>query len=169
MSRATAQYEQHASKVPEVTLGLLDHQDRRHDARRDRRRHRHDDAELGLPGRHGDIPLAARRTRHLRRSARETFQPLLYWATIVASTTAGTTMADFADRSLGIGYAGGSLLLLACLMRVLGALVLVARLDLGHDGQHAEGRRRSIGWRSRSRRHWARRSATGRPTPAPRL
>jgi len=42
------------------------------------------------------------------------FHPLLYWATIIASTTAGTTMADFADRSLGIGYPGGSLLLLAC-------------------------------------------------------
>ena len=39
------------------------------------------------------------------------FHPVLYWATIVASTTFGTTMADFADRSLGIGYAGGSLLL----------------------------------------------------------
>jgi uncharacterized membrane-anchored protein len=37
----------------------------------------------------------------------EKFHPFLYWATIVASTTAGTTMADFADRSLGIGYAGG--------------------------------------------------------------
>src|SRR6478609_8525902 len=35
------------------------------------------------------------------------FHALLYWATIVASTTAGTTMAVFADRSLGIGYAGG--------------------------------------------------------------
>src|SRR5580704_9328310 len=40
------------------------------------------------------------------------FYPMLYWATIVASTTAGTTMADFADRSLGIGYTGGSSLLL---------------------------------------------------------
>jgi uncharacterized membrane-anchored protein len=49
------------------------------------------------------------------------FHPLLYWATIVASTTAGTTMADFADRSLGIGYTGGSLLLFTCLMVVLGA------------------------------------------------
>jgi uncharacterized membrane-anchored protein len=47
------------------------------------------------------------------------FNPWLYWATIVASTTCGTTLADFADRSLGIGYAGGSLLLLAC---VLGSL-----------------------------------------------
>jgi uncharacterized membrane-anchored protein len=47
------------------------------------------------------------------------FHPFLYWATIVASTTAGTTMADFADRSLGIGYTGGSLLLLACLVATL--------------------------------------------------
>jgi uncharacterized membrane-anchored protein len=48
------------------------------------------------------------------------FHPLLYWATIVASTTAGTTMADFADRSLGIGYPGGSILLLVCVLAVLG-------------------------------------------------
>jgi uncharacterized membrane-anchored protein len=47
------------------------------------------------------------------------FHPALYWATIVASTTFGTTMADFADRSLGIGYTGGSTLLLACLAVVL--------------------------------------------------
>jgi len=44
------------------------------------------------------------------------FKPWLYWATIVASTTAGTTLADFATRSLGIGYMGGSLLLLACVL-----------------------------------------------------
>ena len=47
--------------------------------------------------------------------------PWLYWATIVASTTAGTTLADFATRSLGIGYAGGSLLLLACVLALLAA------------------------------------------------
>ena len=47
------------------------------------------------------------------------FNPWLYWATIVASTTCGTTLADFCTRSLGIGYPGGSLLLLAC---VLGSL-----------------------------------------------
>src|SRR5579863_6610077 len=51
--------------------------------------------------------------------AAKKFHPWLYWATIVASTTAGTTMADFADRSLGIGYAGGSTLLFACLIAVL--------------------------------------------------
>jgi uncharacterized membrane-anchored protein len=49
------------------------------------------------------------------------FHPFLYWATMIASTTAGTTMADFADRSLGIGYAGGSSILLACLLIVLAA------------------------------------------------
>src|ERR1700677_3911782 len=48
------------------------------------------------------------------------FHPALYWATIVASTTAGTTLADFADRSLGIGYAGGSSVLLICVLAVLG-------------------------------------------------
>lgn len=48
------------------------------------------------------------------------FNPALYWATIVASTTFGTTMADFADRSIGIGYTGGSTLLLTCLVLVLG-------------------------------------------------
>lgn len=47
------------------------------------------------------------------------FYSPLYWATIVASTTFGTTMADFADRSLGIGYAGGSTSLLLCLLAVL--------------------------------------------------
>lgn len=49
------------------------------------------------------------------------FRPFLYWATIVASTTFGTTMADFADRSLGIGYSGGSAILLGL---VLGTLAL---------------------------------------------
>jgi uncharacterized membrane-anchored protein len=48
------------------------------------------------------------------------FHPFLYWATIIASTTFGTTMADFADRSLGIGYTGGTTLLLACLVTTLG-------------------------------------------------
>ena len=47
------------------------------------------------------------------------FRPFLYWATIVASTTFGTTMADFADRSLGIGYTGGSALLLGLLITTL--------------------------------------------------
>jgi len=44
------------------------------------------------------------------------FHPLTYWATIVATTTVGTTLADFADRSLGIGYAGGSAILLTLLL-----------------------------------------------------
>ncbi|MFC0387714.1 COG4705 family protein [Muricoccus vinaceus] len=48
------------------------------------------------------------------------FNPFLYWAVIVATTTAGTTLADFADRSLGIGYVGGSSLLFVLLMATLG-------------------------------------------------
>lgn len=44
------------------------------------------------------------------------FHPLLYWTTIIATTTVGTTLADFADRSLGLGYAGGSALLAALLL-----------------------------------------------------
>lgn len=49
------------------------------------------------------------------------FNPWVYWTAIVASTTVGTTMADFFDRSLGIGYTGGSSILLAC---VIGSLAL---------------------------------------------
>ncbi len=52
--------------------------------------------------------------------AAKQFRPFLFWATIVASTTAGTTMADFADRSLGIGYPGGSVLLFFCVLLLLG-------------------------------------------------
>ena len=53
--------------------------------------------------------------------AAKRFHPLLYWLTIIATTTVGTTLADFADRSLGIGYAGGSALLFALL---IGSLAL---------------------------------------------
>lgn len=47
------------------------------------------------------------------------FHPVVYWVTIVATTTVGTTLADFADRSLGIGYAGGSAILLSLLIASL--------------------------------------------------
>jgi uncharacterized membrane-anchored protein len=47
------------------------------------------------------------------------FHPLLYWGTIIASTTVGTTLADYATRSLGIGYTGGSSLLLVLLVASL--------------------------------------------------
>jgi uncharacterized membrane-anchored protein len=49
----------------------------------------------------------------------KTFHPWLYWLVVIATTTAGTTMADFADRSLGIGYPGGASLLFALLMIAL--------------------------------------------------
>lgn len=55
------------------------------------------------------------------------FHPVIYWLTIVATTTVGTTLADYADRSLGIGYAGGTTLLLALLLLSL----LAWRLTLG--------------------------------------
>ena len=51
--------------------------------------------------------------------AAKRFHPWLYWLTIVATTTVGTTLADFADRSLGIGYVGGSSLLFALLIATL--------------------------------------------------
>ena len=47
------------------------------------------------------------------------FHPAIYWFTIIATTTVGTTLADFADRSLGIGYAGGSALLFGLLVASL--------------------------------------------------
>jgi uncharacterized membrane-anchored protein len=49
------------------------------------------------------------------------FRPFLYWLTIVATTTVGTTLADYCDRSLGIGYTGGSTILLIC---VIGSLLI---------------------------------------------
>jgi uncharacterized membrane-anchored protein len=52
--------------------------------------------------------------------AAKSFRPFLYWLVIIATTTAGTTLADFADRSLGVGYPGGSLILFALLMASLG-------------------------------------------------
>ena len=48
------------------------------------------------------------------------FKPFLYWATIISTTTLGTTIADYVDRSLGIGYFGGSLILLGLLLSSLG-------------------------------------------------
>jgi uncharacterized membrane-anchored protein len=48
------------------------------------------------------------------------FRPVLYWLTIIATTTVGTTLADFADRSLGIGYAGGTTILAVLLIASLG-------------------------------------------------
>lgn len=59
------------------------------------------------------------------------FHPVLYWITIIATTTVGTTLADFVDRSLGVGYAGGTTILFTLLMvslltwhRVLGSVAV---------------------------------------------
>lgn len=93
------------------------------------------------------------------------FHPFLYWAVIVATTTAGTTLADFFDRSLGIGYVGGSSVLFALLLatlwlwhRTLGSVSV--------DSVTTHGRRCSTGRRSCSRKRWARRLATSWPTRA---
>ena len=75
------------------------------------------------------------------------FNPWLYWATIIASTTAGTTLADFATRSLGIGYPGGSLLLFSLVLislfswhRALGSVdvnrIDTARAELFRSEEH---------------------------------
>jgi len=61
-------------------------------------------------------------------TAAKRFHPFLYWAAIIATTMAGTTLADFFDRSLGIGYVGGSLLLFVFLMATLGIW-----LDFAHS------------------------------------
>ena len=49
------------------------------------------------------------------------FNPVLYWTVILTTSTAGTTMSDFMDRTLGLGYAKGSLILIGCLLVVLAA------------------------------------------------
>ena len=54
-----------------------------------------------------------------------TFHPWLYWAVIVATTTVGTTLADFAVRSLGIGYTGGAAILFILVLGCLGAWWLI--------------------------------------------
>ena len=53
------------------------------------------------------------------------FHPALYWTTIIASTTVGTTLADFTDRSLGVGYAGGATLLFTLLLLVASNVLAV--------------------------------------------
>ena len=68
------------------------------------------------------------------------FHPFLYWLTIVATTTVGTTLADYCTRSLGIGYTGGSTILLISRDCVASDLALVDREHLDRNGEYAEGR-----------------------------
>jgi uncharacterized membrane-anchored protein len=89
----------------------------------------------------------------------ERFHPALYWTTIIASTTVGTTLADFADRSLGIGYDGGSATLFTLLLlslfvwhRSLGSIsvqtVITPKAELFLDADQA-GTYRKIPSRAR--------------------
>src|SRR6266853_5191181 len=59
--------------------------------------------------------------------ASRSYHPMMYWAVIISTTTAGTTMSDYLDRTAGLGYIGGSLVLVAILISILG----VWRLALG--------------------------------------
>ena len=68
------------------------------------------------------------------------FHPFLYWATIIATTTVGTTLADFADRSLGIGYAGGILAIVCSPDGIFGHLVSVTWHDIGRYRQFSKSR-----------------------------
>ncbi len=67
------------------------------------------------------------------------FHPFLYWTTIIATTTVGTTLADFLDRSLGIGYAGGTTILFALLparcSSGIALWVLLPWIRCGHRGR----------------------------------
>lgn len=94
------------------------------------------------------------------------FHPALYWATIVASTTAGTTMADFATRSLGIGYAGGSLLLFGSVIAIL-ALWHRMQGSVSVNTITTPKVEAFTGRRSRCRKPWAQHSAIGSPTRGP--
>ena len=93
------------------------------------------------------------------------FHPWLYWLVVIATTTAGTTMADFADRSLGIGYPGGASLLFLLLMISLAGMVPVGGIHFSQHRGDAEDRNVLLGRRSCFRRRSALPLATGWRTP----
>ena len=138
---STRRIEHYATKVPAVTL-VLDHQDRRHDAWRDRRRRDEHDLNWGyLVGTAIFRTLLAMLV--VAANCAKKFHPLLYWATIVASTTAGTTMADFADRSSASATPAGR----PAVSRVMAVSPCGTgrRHGLGANGEHAEGRNLLLG------------------------
>lgn len=90
--------------------GFLAHQDFSYDTWRDGWRRRHHVNEPWIPDRNVDLRYDLCRCGSCS-NIRSSFSSLLYWFVIVATTTAGTTLADFVDRSVGIGYLGGSALL----------------------------------------------------------
>jgi uncharacterized membrane-anchored protein len=96
--------------------------------------------------------------------AAKKFHPFLYWLVVIATTTAGTTMADFADRSLGIGYPGGASLLFVLLMASLAVWYRSAG-SISVNTVSTPKVETFIGWRSCSPRRSAPRWATGWLTP----
>ena len=91
----TGALERSESKVPEITLGFWIIKIAATTLGETGRRHRDDDIELGLPCRNSIVSVASLRTCRLADQRQRNFIRWLYWATIVASTTAGTTMADY--------------------------------------------------------------------------
>jgi len=92
------------------------------------------------------------------------FNPAIYWLAVIASTTVGTTLADFADRSLGIGYPGGATLLLCLTLsslfawhRALGSIDIATVVDPRSEAWYWV----TIMFSQTLVRHWA----TGPPTP----
>ena len=106
------------SKVPEVALGFWIIKISRHNSGRNRGRRGHDVVGPRLRGRNavflavflGAVTIQVRAPR---------FNPYVYWLAIVATTTLGTTIADFVDRSLGLGYLGGSSILFIAVLTSL--------------------------------------------------
>ena len=92
------------------------------------------------------------------------FRPFLYWATIVATTTLGTTIADFTDRSLGIGYPGGVAIVLSLLLASLAIWYWVDG-TVSVQSITSHGSSGSTGAPSCFHRRSARHSATGSQAP----
>jgi uncharacterized membrane-anchored protein len=100
----------------------LDHEDLRDDARGNCGRLVVDDSECWLRGQHAHFVGHFSRDAH--RSTRN-FHPALFWLVILSTSTAGTTLSDFMDRSLGLGYATGASVLVTILVVVLVAWYVV--------------------------------------------
>jgi uncharacterized membrane-anchored protein len=92
------------------------------------------------------------------------FHSFLYWAVIVATTLTGTALADFFDRSLGIGYLGGSLSLFSLVIATI-AVGIGRSARSPYKPSSRQRSRLSIGPQSCSRKRLARRWATGWRTP----
>src|ERR1700737_1845254 len=106
-----------AEQGPAGHPGVLGHQDPCDDTGRDGRRCPVDDARGRLRGEHPDLPGGLH--RHAGPPAAKRYHPFLYWAVVVATTTVGTTMSDYLDRTLELGYVKSSIVLFCGVLVVL--------------------------------------------------